>query len=192
MEDIVSKIPLVTLETERLLLRPFHTNDGPAFHAYMSDPEVARYSSCLPFSEELSQEIIDSNVAYAQAAPDTLPYGFAITLRLDGQLIGHCRVGRDNDNPRQADIAYFLHRRYWGEGYATEAARALIDYSFEKLHLHRIIALCVPENVASRRVMEKLGMEEEEPITLYAAQGNFHQGEFKDVTYLRYAIHCAG
>jgi RimJ/RimL family protein N-acetyltransferase len=181
---------LVTLQTERLLLRPFEVSDGPAFHAYMSNPEVTRYTSFLPLSREQAQEIVDNIVQSRTQAPSgTLPHAFAITLRGGGQLIGNCRLGRDKDNPDQADVAYFFDRHYWGQDYATEAVRALIDYGFEKLALRRIVAHCVPENVASWRVMEKVGMQKEEPITLYAAQGNFHQGAFQDVTYLRYAVH---
>jgi RimJ/RimL family protein N-acetyltransferase len=125
-----------------------------------------------------------------QAPPGTPPYAFAITLRADGRLIGNCRLARDDDDPGQADVAYFLNRHFWGQGYAPEAVRALIDYGFDKLGLHRIIACCVPENVASRRVMEKARMRPQEPITRYVAQGNWHQGAFWDVTYLQYAVHA--
>ena len=178
----------VTLQTERLVLRPFAAGDGPAFHEYMSDPEVVRYTSLPPISLKQAQEMID-NIVGAQAASDVLPLAFGIALRADGLLIGNCRLKRDRDDPDQADIAYFLNRRYWARGYATEAVRALINYGFGPLGLRRIYGLCVPENVASRRVMEKAGIKAEEPLTFYAEQGHFYRGEFRDLTYLRYAIH---
>lgn len=178
----------VSLQTERLVLRPFAAGDGPAFHEYMSDPEVARYTSLLPISLEQAQETIDG-IARAQAASDAPPLAFAIALRGDGTLIGNCRLKRDRDDPDQADIAYFLNRRYWGRGHATETVRALIAYGFGTLGLRRLYGLCAPENVASRRVMEKAGMQSEEPLTFYAERGHFYRGEFRDLTYLRYAIH---
>ena len=176
------------LQTERLVLRPFATGDGPAFHEYMSNPEVAHYTNLLPISLEQAQEMID-NIVGAQAASDVPPLAFAITLQADGTFIGNCRLKRDRDDPGQADIAYFLNCCHWGRGYATETVRALIDYGFGTLGLRRIYGLCVPENVASRRVMEKTGMQAEEPLTFYAEQGHFYRGEFRDLTYLRYAIH---
>ena len=178
----------VSLQTERLVLRAFAAGDGPAFHEYMSDPEVARYTSLLPISLEQAQEMV-YNIVNAQAASDAPPFAFAIALRGDGTLIGNCRLKRDRDDPDQADIAYFLNSRYWGRGYATETVRALIAYGFGTLGLRRIYGLCVPENVASRRVMEKAGIKAEEPLTFYAEQGHFYRGEFRDLTYLRYAIH---
>ena len=176
------------LQTERLVLRPFAAGDGPAFHEYMSDPEVARYTSLLPISLEQAQEMVD-NIVSVQAASDAPPLAFGIALRVNGTLIGNCRLKRDRDDPGQADIAYFLSRRCWGRGYATETVRALIAYGFGPLDLRRIFGLCVPENVASWRVMEKAGMKAEEPLTFYAEQGHFYRGEFQDLTYLRYAIH---
>ena len=178
----------MNLQTERLVLRPFAAGDGPAFHEYMSDPEVARYTNLLPISLEQAQEMID-NIVGAQAVSDASPLAFAIALQGNGPLIGNCRLKRTRDDPGQADIAYFLSRRHWGRGYATEIVRALIDYGFGTLGLRRIYGLCVPENVASRRVMEKAGMWAEEPLTFYAEQGHFYRGEFRDLTYLRYAIH---
>jgi len=182
------QVPQVSVQTERLVLRPFAAGDGPTFHEYMSDSEVARYTSLLPISLEQAQEMVE-NIAGAQVASDAPPLAFVITLRGDGLLIGNCRLKRDRDDPSEADIAYFLNRRYWGRGYATETVRALIDYGFGTLGLRRTFGLCVPENVASRRVMEKAGMKAEESLTFYAEQGHFYRGEFRDLTYLRYAIH---
>ncbi len=181
-------MPPIILRTARLALRPFDAGDVPAFHEYMSDPDFGRYTSLLPISLEQAQETIDG-IVRAQAASDVLPLGFAIALRGEGFLIGNCRLKRDRDDPDQADIAYFLNRRHWGRGYATEATQALINYGFEELGLERIFGLCVPENVPSQRVMEKAGMQAEQAFTFYAEQGHFYRGEFRDLTYLRYAIH---
>lgn len=180
----------VILQTERLVLRPFEADDVPAFHECMSDPEVACHNALPPITLEQAREMVGGMVA-SQGAASFTPASFAIALREGGPLIGNCRLKRDRIDPDQADIAYFLCRRFWERGYATEAARALIDYGFQALGLRRIFGLCVPENVASRRVMEKAGMRAEGPLTFYADQGNFWQGEFRDVTFLRYAIETA-
>ena len=178
------------LQTERLVLRPFEHTDAPAFHAYMSDPDAMRLTSMLPISLELAQEIVDRIVA-SQVGTAAPPTSFAIALQSGGPLIGNCRLGRDEDEREVADVAYFLNPRHWRQGYATEAVRALIDYGFERLGLRRVYAVCVPENVASRRVMEKVGMRAEDPLTYYAEQGHFYRGEFRDVTYLRYGIRAS-
>ena len=88
----------VSLQTERLLLRPFAKGDGPAFHEYMSDPEVARYTNLLPISLEQAQEMID-NIVGTQAASDVPLLAFAITLRADGSLIGNCQARQGRSSP---------------------------------------------------------------------------------------------
>ena len=178
----------VILQTERLVLRPFEAGDVLAFHEYMSDPEVTRHNSLPPISLGQAQEMVGGMVA-SQGAASSPPASFAITLRGESLLIGNCRLKRGRDDPGEADIAYFLSRRFWGRGYATEVVCALVEYGFETLGVERIIGLCVPDHMASQRVMEKAGMQAEEPITFYAEQGHFWQGEFRDITYLRYGIH---
>ncbi len=179
----------LNIQTERLVLRPFERSDVSAFHGYMSDGDAMRYTSMLPISREQAQEIID-RIVEGQQETAALPTSFAIAQQSGGHLIGNCRLGRDRDGTGEADIAYFLDARFWGQGYATEAVRALIAYGFQRLGLRRVFGLCVPENMASRRVMEKAGMQAEEALTFYAEQGHFYRGEFRDITYLRYGIEC--
>ncbi len=153
----------------------------------MSDPEVARYMPFEPLSEDQTQEMVRSIVQKRAEAPQNTPLrSFGITLRENGRLIGACRLGIDANQPDQADLAYLLNRRYWNQGYATEAVRTLIDYGFEKLGLHRIYALCLPENVASWRVMEKVGMSKEAPVTRRSS----FKGADQDLNYLAYAIYA--
>jgi RimJ/RimL family protein N-acetyltransferase len=83
-----------------------------------------------------------------------------VVLREEGQLIGHM-VFHPWFAPRTYEIGWVFHSGYQGRGYATEAALALLDYGFRELGLHRIIATCQPENPASYRVMEKIGMRRE-------------------------------
>ena len=173
---------MVTIQTERLLLRPFQAEDVAAYYDYMSDPDVMKYTALLPLSWEEAKNRVES-LAMKQA--NTSPHAFVITLGESEKLIGNCRLARDNDEPTTGDMAYFLNRNYWGRGYATEAVRALIDYGFDRFDFKSIYAICVPENEASRRVMEKAGMVEIEPLTVYADKGNWYRGAFRDVTYRR-------
>lgn len=175
-----------TIETERLVVRPYQAEDVPAIFEYMSDPEVARYGGFPPWSLEITQDIVNKIVQrQEQASPEEPPCSFVVTLRTDGTLIGNCRIGRDRNNSEQADIAYFFNRHYWRQGYATEAVCALISYGFTQFDvLRQIYALCLPENIGSWRVMEKAGMQKEESVTLHA----WHNDSNQDVTFLRYTI----
>jgi ribosomal-protein-alanine N-acetyltransferase len=169
-----------TLQTERLLLRPFAESDWQAAHAMLSDPEVIRYVPAGTSSEEETREHVLTLINEHQADPPR--YNFAIVLRSEGVCIGICFLEMRVEEPRQANLGYLLSQHYWGRGYATEAARAVISYGFQKLGLHRVYATCRPANVASIRVMEKLGMRRE----AHFRQHRWMKGAWQD-SYL-YAI----
>jgi ribosomal-protein-alanine N-acetyltransferase len=171
-----------TLSTERLLLRPFVESDWQAVHAMISDPEVIRYVPAGSASEEETREHIQTLINGHEANPPR--YNFAVVLRSEGVFIGMCflAIGSRDDQPRQADLGYLLSRRYWGQGYATEAARAVLEFGFQELDLHRVYATCRPANVASSRVMEKLGMRREGHLR----QHRWTKGEWQDS--LLYAV----
>ena len=147
------------LLTERLLLREFRESDWRAVHAMAMDEQVTRYIPVdMPGEEEIRESIrVQMNGRHA----DPPRYDFAATLRASSSLIGVCTLFIRAGELRQGEILYVLNRPYWGRGYATEAARALLDYGFGELDLHRVYATCRPANVASWRVMEKLGMRRE-------------------------------
>jgi ribosomal-protein-alanine N-acetyltransferase len=91
-------------------------------------------------------------------------------------LIGNCGIRLGKSGAPFGDLGYEISPAYWYRGYATEAARAMLDFGFEELGLHRVWAQCVPENVASRRVMEKLGMRGEGRLR----QTQFYRGRWWD------------
>jgi ribosomal-protein-alanine N-acetyltransferase len=152
--------PDVTLQTERLLLRPFRKSDYDAVHAYASDPEVTRYTSFGPNTPQETRDFLQRSAA-AQTRVPRLDYGFALVLRENDRLIGGAGLYLRENEPRIAELGYVLHRDFWGEGYAPEAVRALIDLGFRELGIHRIYARYHPQNRASARVMEKAGMQYE-------------------------------
>jgi ribosomal-protein-alanine N-acetyltransferase len=147
------------LVTDRLLLREYKESDWRAVHAFLSDPEVSSYCPFQPATEEETREEIQKMLDGRRAEPPQ--YDLALILRSTDALIGVCRLMIRPDELRQGELLYLLNRHYWGHGYATEAVRAVLGYGFQELGLHRVYATCRPANVASSRVLEKVGMQRE-------------------------------
>jgi len=144
-----------TLETARLTLRPYSSQDIGELLPLIGAREVAATTLRIPhpYTEQDACEFI----AAAQNDPECR---LAITLRSDGCLVGGVGL-RVAEQHQHAELGYWLGVPYWAKGYATEAAREMIRYGFENLHLHRIFASYFKGNDASRRVLEKLGMRYE-------------------------------
>lgn len=153
-----------TIETARLKIRPFNRNDLDMYHQQVySDPDVTRYlPGGRPRSRPETANVIDYFMEHEML------HGFSISAVLDkttGQLFGHC--GLHSFKNGDVEIGYSFAKARWGQGYATEAAKALLRYGFETLGLPEIIALAMPPNLASQRVMQKLGMRHEGTTDLY-------------------------
>lgn len=146
------------LTTEQLILRDFTEQDWPAVLAYQSDPRYLRYYAWAGRTAEEVQAFVQMFLDHQKAQP-RFKFQLAVTLKQGGQLIGNCGIRKDAHNSFQADIGYEIAPDFWGQGYATEAARAVMQFGFGELRLHRIWADCVADNVASARVLEKLGMK---------------------------------
>jgi ribosomal-protein-alanine N-acetyltransferase len=146
-----------TIETARLVLRPYALSDVPALTGLAGAREVAATTLRIPhpYSEQDAREFIASCQASAGAESR-----FAITLRTDGQLCGGVGLRVDAAH-HHAELGYWLGVPFWGVGYATEAARAVLDYGFNVLKLHRIYASHVAHNIASGAVLRKIGMRYE-------------------------------
>jgi len=146
-----------TLVTARLLLRRYLPSDVPALVRLAGAREVAATTLRIPhpYTEQDARDFI------AKYQNETGPESrFAITLRADGQFCGG--VGLRLDPAYQhAELGYWLGVPFWGCGYATEAARAMLDYGFDVLNLHRIYASYFAHNLASGGVLRKIGMRYE-------------------------------
>lgn len=145
------------LETERLILRRFTEDDAEDFHAFNSDPEVVRYTGDggTTSLEHARQILRDFPLA------DYAKYGFgrsACVLKETGTVIGFAGLKYLADL-EEVDVGYRFASAYWGRGLATEANRPTIDHGFAHLGLDHIIGMVKPENVASVRVLEKLGLK---------------------------------
>ncbi len=148
------------IETERLVLRDFTTDDWSALHLYGSDPEVMKLLHLLPNSVERSREVIEQHISCQHEEPRTR-YELAITLASTGELIGSSSIRMVWPRNRETSMGYVLRRDSWGKGYATEAAREMLRIGFELLEAHRVFASVDTENIGSIRVLHKLGMVEE-------------------------------
>lgn len=137
--------------------------DADAFFRLNSHPDVMRYTGEPPLpSVEAAREAIAGYRDW-----DDPGYGrWACVLRDEGAMIGFCGL-KFLPELGETDIGYRLHPDYWGRGLATEAARATLHYGFETLDLEEIVALVLPGNAASVRVLQKLRMERGEDITYF-------------------------
>ncbi len=145
------------LTTRRLLLREFVADDWTAVHTYQSDPLYLRYYAWNERTETDVQEFVQMFLDYQQEQPRT-KFQLAVILRSENKLIGNCGIRVNDLEQREANIGYELDSRYWGQGYATEAARAILQFGFSGLGMRRIWAECIADNIKSGRVLEKLGM----------------------------------
>ncbi|RZO30596.1 MAG: N-acetyltransferase [Rhodospirillaceae bacterium] len=150
----------LTLETDRLLLREWQEEDFIPYHAMNNDPEVCAFFPNLQ-TEEQSRSVI------ARYREQDRRDGFSfqpLIERASGAFIGDiglARVEFDAGFKGAVEIGWMMQRHHWGKGYATEMARALLDYAFRALRLPEVLAFTVPANTRSRLVMERLGMKQD-------------------------------
>jgi [ribosomal protein S5]-alanine N-acetyltransferase len=146
--------------TERLRLRELTEADAPDCNVYESDPEVARYTSHDVRTLDASLAYIRTSMATVHESPRRT-FDFAVALRAEGHLIGRAGIKITDPEIREAMLWYILDRSRWGKGYGPEAAGALLGLGFGELGLHRVYIDCDPQNHASARVAEKIGMRRE-------------------------------
>ena len=152
-------LPTPTIETARLRLRPVTAQDAGALFALHSKPHVLRYWDAPPWTDPARADRFVE--ASRQLADDGTGARLAIDRRQDGSFVGWCSLTRWNPTFRSAGITYCLDDTAWGQGYATEAARALLVWAFDALDLNRVQTEVDTRNVASARVLEKLGFVRE-------------------------------
>jgi ribosomal-protein-alanine N-acetyltransferase len=151
----------VILRTPRLVLREFTAEDWAPTHAYQQDPRYLRYYDRERVTERQAKAFIYTFIVWQGEQPRT-HMQLAITLAGTGELIGNVGLRRDNADAPMADMGYELSPTHWGRGFATEAARAMVDVGFGTWPgLHRIYAHCIADNDASARVLLRVGFREE-------------------------------
>lgn len=149
-----------SFETERLLIREYRKSDLDAFLHVVRQPEI--YATTYGIPREYTRhrgkwwlKMIRQNTMMGSA------FEYAVFLKESGQYIGNVGLINIAGEHCRADISYYIDRDYMNRGYATEAARAMLQFGFGEMNLHKISGVCMSRNPASRRVMEKLGMRYE-------------------------------
>ena len=164
------------LETERLILREFIIDDWTAVLAYQSDPLYLRY---YPWSDRTAgnvREFVNMFLDWQRERPRT-KFQLAVIPKENKQLIGTCGIRINDVELREANIGYELNSQFWGKGYATEAALAILRFGFKKLGMHRIFANTLAANKGSARVLEKLGMRlEAQELEKEFIKGRWYDG----------------
>ena len=164
MEDVFRDLP--ALQTPRLLLRKMRLSDAADIFAYASDPAVARYTTWPPHPTVAATEAFVRELLQRYADGLVSPWG--IVHRADGKLIGSCGFAYVMAWHGRGEIAYALSQSYRGQGLMPEAVSAVLAFGFETLRLNRIEARCEVENIASERVMQKVGMQLEGVLRQHA------------------------
>lgn len=174
------------LETERLIIRDNILEDLEAHHMLMSNPEVMSYIQDI---QTHSYEASKANLMFSIEASKKVPrifYFFAMIHKETKEHIGS--VGMtilEKGDSGNAELGYFIHKKYWGHGYTSEAAKAVIDYAFDELGIYKITTGCVYENHRSEKIMKKLGMFKESHLYHHT----YHEGRWKErVTYGHYNL----
>ncbi|MBW4601963.1 MAG: GNAT family N-acetyltransferase [Calothrix sp. FI2-JRJ7] len=161
------------LTTKRLILRPFTFLDAPLVQQLAGSDAIAATALNIPhpFEDGIAEQWIATHQPDYEAGTAA---NFAIILHYEQILIG--AVGL-TINHLQAELGYWIGQAYWGQGYASEASQAIIQFGFEVLSLNRIYATCLKRNVASAKVLQKIGMSYEGTFPQHV----YHRGKFEDL-----------
>lgn len=143
------------IKTERLLLRPLDLSDLDGMHEYASDKENTTYMYLLPRKIEETAEFLSG---VTKEWKKDMPSFYEFAIELDGKLIGSISVYL-SDNRDSGSLGWILNKKYWNNGYATEAAMALKDFALNILQVKKLTANCDYRNIASSHVMEKIGLK---------------------------------
>lgn len=153
----------IILETPRLFLRRQVPEDLDDLWALYCDPEITKYIPDAPRTRDEAREELEWHM---NGHPRNRDLGLWATVhKLSGRFIGRCGLlPWDIEGQQEVEVAFTLARDSWGQGLATEAARAILRYGFEELNLSRLVCLIEPGNAASKRVAEKIGMAFEKRV----------------------------
>ena len=146
--------------TDRLTLREIVEEDWATVLAYQQNPLYLRFYPWADRAEANVRDFVRMFLEWQHELPRRR-FQLAITLKGDGSLIGNCGIRRKPGNDWEAELGYELAPEHWGQGYATEAARAMVNFGFGELALDRISSWCIADNEASARVLERLGFKPE-------------------------------
>lgn len=162
------------LETERLIIRPLNPSDADALFAYRADKSANAYQGWIPETRDQAEAFIAATARQIDT-PNTW-FQLALVQKSSQSLVGDLGIHFFDPDGQQVALGYTLHKAHQGQGYATEALRATIQYLFAKLHKHRITASTDPANTASIRLLRRLGFRQE----AHHRQSFYHNGRWAD------------
>lgn len=169
---MVSSTNPTVLRIDEFAMRPIQAADLDALAVIWTDPEVTRFlPSCgMPISREKTEKALVSFIEHWEKRG----YGiWAIVKNASLEMVGYCGL-RYLDELNEVEVLYGLAKAYWGKGIATQAAKASISYGFNVANLDRLIALTLPDNQASKRVIEKSGLHYEKQIHIFNLNGLYY------------------
>ncbi|MCM3617713.1 GNAT family N-acetyltransferase [Sutcliffiella horikoshii] len=170
----MSEFPI--LETERLILREVATEDAIDMFEYLSDKDVVTHMGLEPYKS--SKDVLNEEIKwYKSIVEEGTGIRWVITKKESSVVIGSCGFLNMSPKHHRAEIGFELHKEYWGQGIASEAVEAVIDYGYENLNLERIEAIVDPPNFPSQKLMEKQGFRKEGLLRNY----EYNFGKFNDV-----------
>jgi len=156
----MSEAAFTQIESERLRIRRFEDSDLAPFMSYRNDPEVARYQSWDSLDEQEAKAFIREAGSAQPGVPGEW-FGFVIESKETGALLGDCALRVDEHEPYRAEIGFTLAREHQGRGFASEAVSRLLEYAFDTLGLHRVVAIADCRNAPSVALLERVGMRRE-------------------------------
>jgi RimJ/RimL family protein N-acetyltransferase len=168
----------IHLKTDRFILKPISEDDAEEIYQHVKEYDIARWLISLPHPYPK-----DGAIKYIREATELmkkgLSYELPIRLRSTGELVGVMALLKVDRKNRNAELGYWIAKKYWGSGFATEAGLRVMEFAFQVLKLERTYAKYYPENEASSRVMEKMGMKYEGTMR----HEIYKNGKFYDMSY---------
>lgn len=170
----MAEFPLIT--TKRLLLREATIADAADMFVYLSDTEVTTPMALVPYTS--ANDVFNEEIAWYKAVfKEGTGIRWVITKKDSDVVIGSCGFLNMSQEHHRAELGFELNKTYWGQGIASEAVAAVVDYGYSRLNLNRIEAIVDPSNRSSQKVLEKHGFIKEGLLRHY----EYNFGEFSDV-----------
>ena len=148
----------IKFETERIKLRRLKLSDAQDIYENLQDKEIIKWTLNIPWPYEKQDAIKFIRETHYRIKEKT-GYALGIVLKETNRVIGVIDIFKIDWKNKNAELGYWLGKKYWGRGLTTEAVKLMLKFAFEKLKLHRVYASLFEENVASRRVLEKSGFK---------------------------------
>ncbi len=166
------------LETKRLIIRPYVQEDLMECFQLMQDKELFVYMDMDVMNHDEYTDLFTWLIdCYDIGFDKDFKYSFNITLKENGRHLGWCGLGGLHFDISFKEIFYLIGKDYWGNGYAKEATQALLDYGFRRMNLNEIVAIVQPDNNASKKVIEHLGLMYKHIIQGLPEKFNWNNGE---------------